>query len=222
MSRASSIRVATVSRIERAEPVPSCARAPPRSQERRQGGEHSGRPGELVPGAFEDEALDPDHRTHELEHLPETGQDADDEDQPDEAVQPGIGEKDRRNLREGDVGADANQQKNDDHQNDLTDGLGELRLGLAVQSVHNGRIPTTAFLLLATIGAWAAPANTQKYARNLALCGGASGARIIRKSRGLSARASSVPHPLCPTHRDALRCCTDTRRWGPAHHERSR
>jgi hypothetical protein len=93
MSRSSSIRVATLSRIERDEPALICIRLPRVRRSEASGARRRGARVILWPGRSVGEALDPAHRTHHLEDLPEGGENADDEDEGDEAVEPEVGRK---------------------------------------------------------------------------------------------------------------------------------
>jgi hypothetical protein len=85
MSRASSMRVATESRIDREEEELICIRLPARTQERGERREQARGACHLVAGPVGGEAFDPADRADQLEQLPEGGADADDE---DEAMNP--------------------------------------------------------------------------------------------------------------------------------------
>ena len=98
-------------------------------------------------GTVRGEAKDPADGADKLENLPETGQHTDDEDESDEAVQIGIGQKDRSDLRIGQPRAGADKSEDDQHHEDLTIGLGELLLDRAIRLVHQG--PVLSLLLLA-------------------------------------------------------------------------
>ena len=94
-----------------------------------------------MPGSVRGETLDPDHRSDQLNDLPETRQHTDHENKADEPVQPDIRQKNRRHLRIGNIGTHADQSQNDEHRHDLTVRLGEdVRLGLAIRLIHQGPV----------------------------------------------------------------------------------
>ena len=85
-------------------------------------GQHGGRHG-LGIGTVGGEILDPADRADQLEDLVKAGHDPDDEDQDDDAVQPGIGGKDRQDRWQGQEGTDPGQAQHDQHEGNLPHGL---------------------------------------------------------------------------------------------------